>query len=123
MIIVALVAFDFGIAAWGQWRSILDTPGAVPLMTKVSLGVLVVLTAAVGIGGFIMVGLYHKSAQFLIEVEGEMGKVTWPAKHELIRLTIAICVISLLLTASIFLVDWLILGLKNLLFYHSWERI
>ncbi|GIX03788.1 MAG: protein translocase subunit SecE [Planctomycetaceae bacterium] len=62
---------------------------------------------------FLMVGLwfsfrivhYPIFADFLIDVEGEMAKVSWPSKDELIRSTTVVLVTMFLLSAVLFVYD------------------
>ncbi len=44
-------------------------------------------------------------ADFLIAVEAEMNKVSWPSRTELIRSSIVVIVVLLLLTAVLFVYD------------------
>jgi preprotein translocase subunit SecE len=44
-------------------------------------------------------------ADFLIAVEAEMNKVSWPTRHELFRSSIVVIVLLLLLTAVLFVYD------------------
>ena len=48
--------------------------------------------------GFLFVGFKPKSVQFLIEVEQEVQKVTWPGRPDIIRLTIIIAIVTVLLS-------------------------
>lgn len=45
---------------------------------------------------------YSKFADFLIQVEAEMRKVSWPGKDELIRSSVVVIVVMLLLTVLLF---------------------
>lgn len=93
-----------------------------------ALGIFVVLTAGIyqlynsvlaGRGAFAVYGLplillalnawfsyrvvnYAKFADFLIQVEAEMRKVSWPSKDELLRSSIVVIVVMLLLTILLF---------------------
>ena len=49
---------------------------------------------------------WPKFADFLIAVEAEMNKVTWPSRQELIRSSIVVIVLILLLTAAISAFDY-----------------
>ena len=46
-----------------------------------------------------------KPAQFISEVRGELRKVTWPTRDEVVRLSIIVIVALVVLTALIFLLD------------------
>lgn len=48
---------------------------------------------------------YPKFADFLIAVEGEMNKVSWPSRGELIRSSIVVIVVIILLAAILFFYD------------------
>ena len=93
-----------------------------------ALGIFVVLTAGIyqlynsfleGHGAFAVYGVplillalnawfsyrvvnYPKFADFLIQVEAEMRKVSWPGKDELLRSTTVVIVVMLLLTVLLF---------------------
>ena len=45
---------------------------------------------------------YAKFADFLIQVEAEMRKVSWPSKDELLRSSVVVIVVMLLLTVLLF---------------------
>ncbi len=45
---------------------------------------------------------YPKFADFLIQVEAEMRKVSWPSKDELLRSSVVVIVVMLLLTVLLF---------------------
>ena len=46
-----------------------------------------------------------KPAQFIREVRGELRKVTWPTRDEVIRLSIIVIVALVVMTVLIFLLD------------------
>jgi preprotein translocase subunit SecE len=48
------------------------------------------------------------TVEFLRAVRGELGKVTWPARDELIKATRMIVVLSLALGLAIGWLDWLL---------------
>jgi len=54
--------------------------------------------------GFRLVN-WPRFADFLISVEAEMAKVTWPGKPELIRASIVVIVTILILAVTLFLFD------------------
>jgi preprotein translocase SecE subunit len=71
-------------------------------------------------GGLIAVGFQKKSVDFLIEVEQEMTRVTWPTGRDLVRSTIFIAVMIVTLSAGILLVDFVNKNiLDHLLKVHS----
>jgi len=48
---------------------------------------------------------WPRFADFLISVEAEMGKVTWPSKSELIRASVVVIVTIVILAISLFMFD------------------
>jgi preprotein translocase SecE subunit len=56
-------------------------------------------------GGIAAVGFVARSADFLIEVESEMVKVTWPTRPEVVRATVMISVMTVILAVLIFVID------------------
>lgn len=50
---------------------------------------------------------YPKFADFLVSVEAEMAKVSWPGREELYRATVVVIVTMLLLAAVLFAFDYL----------------
>lgn len=64
------------------------------------------LAAAALIAGIVTIGFKASTVDFLIEVEQEMTKVTWPTVNELIRATIVVAVMIAILGVLIFAVDW-----------------
>ncbi|MGC1273575.1 MAG: preprotein translocase subunit SecE [Planctomycetaceae bacterium] len=50
---------------------------------------------------------YPKFADFLVSVEAEMAKVSWPGRDELYRATVVVIVTMLLLAAVLFAFDYL----------------
>lgn len=52
---------------------------------------------------------YARFAEFLIEVEAEMRKVSWPGKEELLRSSVVVIVVMLLMTVLLFGYD-IVLG-------------
>jgi preprotein translocase subunit SecE len=55
---------------------------------------------------------YARFADFLIAVEAEMAKVSWPSRRELIRATVVVLVSMLVLTVMLYIYDtawWLLL--------------
>ncbi|MDA7950039.1 MAG: preprotein translocase subunit SecE [Pirellulaceae bacterium] len=63
--------------------------------------------------GFLLAGLwatfrlvyYPRFADFLISVEAEMNKVSWPSKPEIVRSSLVVIVTMLILTAALFSFD------------------
>ncbi len=75
------------------------------LSMKMVRGVVALVLALVGIWiGFRLVNM-SSFADFLIAVESEMVKVSWPSKAELYSSTIVVLVMFLLLSGMIFVFD------------------
>ena len=107
LIAVVLIAADFGFNAYGQYDA-WSTAEEQDVSNLVYMGILGVLGAVILIGGGVaMIGFVPKAAQFLIEVEQEMSKVTWPSRADLIRSTILIALLSVILALLIAGVDLL----------------
>lgn len=64
------------------------------------------LALAILVVGIAAAGFHRRAVDFLIEVEQEMIRVTWPTTNELIRSTAVIAVMIVVLGISIFAVDW-----------------
>jgi preprotein translocase subunit SecE len=58
--------------------------------------------------------MFGKIAQFIQEVQGEMGKVTWPTQEELKSSTTIVLGLSLALAVFIFIVDYILAGIMDL---------
>jgi preprotein translocase subunit SecE len=77
------------------------------------------LTAAAGSGLVLLVGLWlgfrvvnlPSFADFLIAVEAEMNKVSWPSRTELIRASMVVIVLMFGLTAVLFAYDVILASL------------
>jgi preprotein translocase subunit SecE len=83
----------------GAWRYI--NVGGESSTTFAVAGLIVFL------GGWLAYRLvnFPKFADFLISVEAEMAKVSWPTKHELYASTIVVLVVIAVLTTTLFLFD------------------
>ncbi len=57
------------------------------------------------VGGAIAIFVKHSTVDFLIEVEQEMTRVTWPSINDLVRHTLFIAVMIAVLASAIFVVD------------------
>lgn len=64
-----------------------------------------VIGASVLIGGVIAIWIHPRSAQFLIEVEGEMARVIWPTGKDTTRFTIILAIMVAVLAGLIFVID------------------
>jgi preprotein translocase subunit SecE len=51
--------------------------------------------------------IFKRMGAYLREVRGELKKVTWPAKNDLIKTTVAVLVISLFFGIYLFGVDFI----------------
>lgn len=105
MVLAALIAADLAwSSAWGQWQA-WQTEGRMLYF----IYAIVVAVVSVGIlgAGLWLAGFWPKSVDFLIEVEKEMTKVSWPKQNEVVRSTIVIAVMTVVLSVGIFLVDLL----------------
>ena len=87
--------------ALGAWRmSLLWSDQEAPLRYGVP-----VLIFAVGLWLSYRLVNVSKFADFLIAVEGEMAKVSWPSRTELFRSTIVVILTIIFLAAILFLYD------------------
>lgn len=108
--LLLLIAGDLAFHAWAHTRAYLRADAAwQPLTYAIIYGVLALVVL---IGGAIAVGFKPRTAQFLIEVEQEMTRVTWPKSNEIVRATVLIAIMTVVLAVFIFAVDlvniWLI---------------
>ncbi len=55
-----------------------------------------------------LTGWFESTRTFLVAVNEEMRKVTWPTREELIKATRMIIIFSILLGFTIGLLDWLL---------------
>lgn len=111
LVAVLLMALDLGLHAWGQynaWATATDRDAT----NLIYMGLLGGFGAIVLVYGVLAVAVLPKPAQFLIEVEQEMARVTWPSRTDLIRSTILIALLSVILAVIIAIVDlfnyWLV---------------
>jgi len=58
--------------------------------------------------------MFGKIAQFVQEVQVEMGKVTWPTQEELKSSTTIVLGLSFALAIFIFIVDYILAGIMDL---------
>ncbi len=84
-----------------------------------ALGVPVAVLAATGWAAFRLIHL-PKFAEFLIAVEAEMGKVSWPTQSELFKASSVVIFVIFGLAALLFLYDWV---LKYLLSGRAFEDL
>ncbi|MBP7933916.1 MAG: preprotein translocase subunit SecE [Phycisphaerae bacterium] len=74
---------------------------ALPVQYGVSVGFILVMAAVL----YWIVGLNRKANEFFIATEGEMKKVSWSSKKDVIRSTKVVIVWVILIGALIFLAD------------------
>lgn len=85
---------------------------------NLSLGIFYALLAAAALGaGSWLIGFHPTAVAFVIEVEQEMVRVTWPTRPEVIRKTVAISIIAFFLALVIYFSDLLVIKwvIENLL--------
>lgn len=58
--------------------------------------------------------MFGKIAQFIREVQTEMGKVTWPTQEEVKSSTTIVLGLSLALAVFIFIVDYILSSIMDL---------
>ena len=104
VIAVILMALDLGLGAWGQYVAWESTPEP-DASNLVYMALLGGIGAVIFVVGIAMILFVEKTAQFLIEVEQEMTKVTWPSRTDIIRSTIMIAILAVVLAAIIALLD------------------
>ena len=113
-LLAVVVAADLGyFGAWAQLGPYLnDEHGE---WRQLAIGLLFAALSLIAlIGGFVAIAFHKKAVDFLIEVEQEMTRVTWPTSRDLVRSTIFIAVMIVTLSAGILLVDFVN---KNILDY------
>jgi len=105
LILVLVIGADLGYnGAWGQLGTYV--PGESSRSLLIVGCIYAVITLSVLIAGVVMVGFRAKSVDFLIEVEAEMARITWPTQSELVRSTIIIAIMIAILGLTIVMVDW-----------------
>jgi preprotein translocase subunit SecE len=92
------------IVAMGCYRLSLFLRGGVSDSLWIHSAIPATLLAAGLWFGFRVVN-WPRFADFLISVEAEMGKVTWPSKSELIRASVVVILTIVILAISLFLFD------------------
>ena len=80
-------------------------------------GLIFAAVAAIALfGGLAAVTFHKRSVDFLIEVEQEMTRVTWPSGRELMRSTVFIALMIVVLAAGILAVDFVNRNLLKFIF-------
>jgi preprotein translocase subunit SecE len=59
--------------------------------------------------------MFGKIAQFISEVQSEMGKVSWPTREELKSSTTIVLALTAVLAVFIFVVDYILAGIMDLI--------
>ena len=57
--------------------------------------------------------LFKRIGDFLTEVKGELKKVTWPTKNDLIKTTVAVLISSFIFGVFLFIVDMIFSRIIN----------
>jgi len=109
LVLTLLVAGDL---AWnGAWGNIQAARNPAEVLSTTAFWVYGIilgsLALAVVIGGLLCIGFLHRTVDFLIEVEHEMARVTWPGRSEVVRATIVISIMTVVLSLLIFAVDFI----------------
>jgi preprotein translocase subunit SecE len=74
---------------------------------NVSIGIPLAFLAVTGWAAFRLIQ-FPKFAEFLIAVEAEMGKVSWPTQSELVKASGVVIFVIFGLAALLFLYDWIL---------------
>lgn len=92
------------IVVLGCYRMYISLRGGFPTAPWAETALPVAMCAAGCWFGFRVVN-WPRFADFLIAVEAEMKKVTWPSKQELVRASIVVIVTIIVLALTLFLFD------------------
>lgn len=76
-------------------------------------GIPAVVLALLGLGVYWVVGVHRKSCDFLIYTDGEMKKVNWTSRKEIIQATKVVILVTFLTAISLFVVDVLFMRFFN----------
>ena len=87
--------------AWGQ-VALVNTPFEIIYLQASIAGVVAILTAILA---FWIVGVNRRIIEFFIATEGEMRKVAWPPRKELVGSTWVVIGVSVLIAAILFASD------------------
>ena len=94
----------WAIVLLGCYRLYITLRGGIPSAPWAELAVPLLMAAAGCWFGFRIVN-WPRFADFLIAVEAEMNKVTWPSKQELVRASIVVIATIIILAVTLFLFD------------------
>lgn len=108
MIVALIIAADLAFnGAWANAGAYLGKSGSQGSLPQLVVGIIYgILALGALIGGLVAIGFKPASVDFLIEVEQEMTRVTWPTSSELVRSTAVIAIMIVTLAIGIFVVDW-----------------
>ena len=96
-----ILAFGFAHFVWEQldfdesWVPGMWLKSGIPVLVVVALGIFIYWVA----------GVYRKSCDFMIATEGEMKKVNWTTKKEIIAATKVVIITTILTAGLLFVVD------------------
>jgi preprotein translocase SecE subunit len=106
--LVLLVAIDLAInGAWRGFGTASEAVGAAATRQTIYGVIFTVLSVGVFAVGLWMVGFWKRSVDFLIDIDGEMGRVEWPTWPVLWKTTLVVAIVMVLLGLLIVGVDWL----------------
>ena len=107
MVLGALIAADLGYAgAYAAFATYSGDAAGAGASRQLTLGIIYgVLSLGALLTGLIAAGPHKVAVQFLIEVEDEMTKVTWPKMGELWRSTLVVALAIAVIAGIVFLTD------------------
>lgn len=70
------------------------------------MGIPLIVTLALGLMLYWLVGVGRKSCDFMIATEGEMKKVNWTTRKEIISATKVVVLVTVLMAIMLFFVDF-----------------
>jgi preprotein translocase SecE subunit len=107
--LVVLVVLDLAFnGAWRGFGTAAEATKADEALRQTIWGsVFTALAVAAFAVGVWMVGFWKRSVDFLIDVDGEMGRVEWPTWPVLWRTTLVVAIVMVILGLLIIGVDWL----------------
>lgn len=80
---------------------------------QIGVSLLFIIMGAIGVYWF--VGINRKTAEFLIATDGEMKKVNWSTRKEILGSTQVVIVASFLIAGILFGIDWLFANLFRII--------
>jgi preprotein translocase subunit SecE len=103
LLFAADLGYNGAYAAFGTWAGDAAGSGA---LRQLILGIIyAVLAAGALLAGLVAAGPHKQAVKFLIEVQDEMFKVTWPKGGELWRSTLVIALAIAVLAGLVWLSD------------------